>query len=168
MLLIYAGKDIQAGQLAELLTQYDYPFKIIGDESLDVTLQNLQDGAAPVIPAEGPTFILMEGMDENEIKEFNRILWDHSFDIPRKAVTTPSNSSWTLRKLLAEIEEEYAYFTAREELYELLTHPDKERIQSDPSYLKMMSQAFAIFDNEGTDIEMLRGLIEIIKADKKK
>ncbi len=168
MLLIYAGKDIHAGQLAELLTQYGYPFKIIGDECLDITIEYLAESQASVIPAEGPTFILMDGMGENEIKEFNRILWDHSFDIARKAVTTPSNLSWTLRQLLTEIEEEYAYFTTREELYELLTHPDQARLQSDPSYLKMMSKAFSLLDDERTNLEILRALIEIIKAENKK
>ena len=163
MLIIYAGKDIDKEKLEALLDEHGYPFKLIGDECLDTEIQDVLTVEKTFIPAKNNTLILIDGMDREEIKEFNRILSGNGFDIPRKAVITPSNSLWPLGKLIDEIDEEYAYFRAREELYTLLTNPDKKRLAEDPQYLKMMSNAYALLEDENADTELICAAIQIIK-----
>ena len=74
----------------------------------------------------------------------------------RVAVRTENNISWKLKDLMDEVEEEFQYFLLRDKLFEIVTHPDKERLDADSEYLKRMSLVYAMLEDSNTKMDDLK------------
>ena len=107
--------------------------------------------------------MFIDGDNVNEIKSLESILRDNNVKIERKAVKTKNNISWTLRALMDEVDEEFEYFKLRDHLYNLIMHPDKEKLKKDPDYLKLMSMAFSLLEDQNVGKDILEIAIKSIE-----
>ena len=69
--------------------------------------------SAPAIEANYPAALIMNGLDRARLDSFLTRLRAGGVSIPLKAMVTPTNQSWTLAALLAELEQEREAFAAR-------------------------------------------------------
>lgn len=69
--------------------------------------------SAPAIEANYPAALIMNGLDRAQLDSFLNRLRAGGVSIPLKAMVTPTNQSWTLAALLAELEQEREAFAAR-------------------------------------------------------
>lgn len=68
---------------------------------------------APETPADFPAALIMNGLDRTRLDSFLKELRAGGVSIPLKAMVTPTNQSWTLAALLAELVREREAFAAR-------------------------------------------------------
>lgn len=68
---------------------------------------------APETPADFPAALIMNGLDRARLDSFLKELRAGGVSIPLKAMVTPTNQSWTLAALLAELVREREAFAAR-------------------------------------------------------
>lgn len=68
---------------------------------------------APALPVDSPAALIMNGLDRARLDGFLARLREGGVSIPLKAMVTPTNQSWTLAALLAELERERDAFAAR-------------------------------------------------------
>ena len=150
MILAY---NVNENDLKKLLI----PYKIIGDEVLSMKMKELLKQDIVCKTWKFPPFLYLDGLDETSMKKVDVL------QVGRVALSTPTNLEWTLEKLMKEVQEEYHYFEIRSALYDYLIHPDKSRIQSDPMYLKVLSYAFSLYENEKTPVSVLEQVLDELR-----
>lgn len=160
MILVYWNQEDK--NLLEVLEASQFVYRCIGDQQKDSTMRQLLEHPESS-ETSGPTFLFLADMDQREQLRLADTLKENQLFIPRVAIKTEHNIDWTLRDLLEEIEREYHYFLAREDLYYLITHPDKERLASDKRYLRMMSYGMSVLEKEESTTEELQECIRQIR-----
>lgn len=167
--LIYLGTSNENKQIIEdIFNQIGVKISFIGDNDLDNTLKELLETSREEykIGNRNP-FMYIDGNDKNEIKNLESILRNNNVNIERQALKTKTNIGWTLRELMDEIDEEFEYFKLRDHLYHLIMNPDKEKIARDPDYLKLMSMAFSLLEDESVEKNIIEIAIKTIENYKK-
>ena len=69
--------------------------------------------SAPALAGDWPAALIMNGLDRARLGGFLTRLRAGGVSIPLKAMVTPTNQSWTLAALLAELVQERDAFAAR-------------------------------------------------------
>ena len=163
--LIYLGtSNLKEKVIEDVFKQIGIEINYIDDDDLENTLERLLE-----LPRkEGEKgkrepFMFIDGDNVDEIKNLESILRDNNVKIERKAVKTKNNISWTLRALMDEVDEEFEYFQLRDHLYNLIMHPDKEKLKKDPDYLKLMSMAFSLLEGQNVGKDILEIAIKSIE-----
>lgn len=142
MILFYKGMDD---------TSLDCEYKLIGDEQLDWSMKDLLIGNYEAKTWTRPAFIYMS---VDEVADFGFCL---------QAVETKINREWTLKRLMDEVEQEFEYFSIRNELYECLMNPDRERLQKDTHYRKCMAYGFSLYEDKKTPLSALKEALRYIR-----
>lgn len=163
--LIYLGKsDLKEELIENIFDQIGIEINYINDEDFENTLEKLLN-----MPKKGGKkgkrypFMFIDGDNVDEIKNLESILKEKNVHIERKAVKTKNNIRWTLKELMDEVDEEFEYFKQRDRLYYLIMHPDKEKLAKDPDYLKLMSMAFSLLEDQNVDKDILEIAIKSIE-----
>lgn len=168
MILVYFKEGSKNKNIVEqLLKKYGEEFKEVGDNHLEQTLVQVfsnQDEA--VSNQKYEDFLFLDTMKPETIQQFARELNQKGVHIGRVAVRTENNVSWKLGDLMEEVDQEFRYFLLRDRLYELVSHPDKERLEKDPSYLKLMSSIYALIEDPKTPYEDLKRALVILTEKK--
>jgi hypothetical protein len=146
MILVYKGNN---QEIVDCVKKLNIEYKVIGDEHLGYKMKDLLE------------------MDTNSIQCSRScfVYTTEDIDLPveRMAIATDSNLEWTLEKLMDEIEQEYTYFRVRNELYECLIHPNKEKMKEDELYFKLLVKSFHLYENEKTPLSQLEEALNSIR-----
>lgn len=155
MILVYS-KNCQ--KIIDELRALNLEYKCISDLDFQKKMKDLL--MQPVI--EGTCtkedFLYLDGVNEEQMKSL-----DENVHVLRVAVSTPTNLEWNLEQLMEEIEKEYNYFKVRNDLYQILIHPNKERLNMDSNYLKQLAYAFSLYENEKTPVEILQQVLDALR-----
>lgn len=156
MILVYKGND---EKILKQLDRLQMEYKVVGDEQLSEKMRDLL-----TMNVEGKifthnTFLYLDGLNEEQMKKI-----DECIHVGRIAVSTQSNLEWTLSHLMNEVDKEYHYFEIRNDLYQMLIHPDKERIKTDPDYLHLLSYGYSLYENEKTPVKQLEQVLHKIRG----
>ena len=155
MILVYKGND---ENIIKQLNKLNMEYKVVGDEQLSEKMVNLLTKDVEGNTFTHHTFLYLDGLNKEQMKKL-----DENIHVERIAVSTQSNLEWTLSYLMDEVENEYHYFEVRNALYQMLIHPDKERIKIDPDYLHLLSYGFSLYENEKTPVKQLEQVLHMIR-----
>lgn len=148
-ILIY-GPELSLGPIAKAM-RFSYAY--LGDTDLGETMQSLMSRENKEAKETKENFWYLIGFDKKEIQTLDRWLQQEKIAVDCMAVHTETNEMWTLETLYAEVKEEREYFIVRQQLLDLLMHPDKEKLKEDPMYLRIMSLAFALTEDQNAKKE---------------
>ena len=141
----------------KLYTDLNEEFKEVGDNHLDLVISKVfSSDEEPVENKLYEDFLFLDTMQQDKIQLFAKLLQEKGIRLGRVAVRTENNISWKLKDLMDEVEEEFQYFLLRDQLFEIVTHPDKERLDADPEYLKRMSLVYAMLEDSNTKMDDLK------------
>lgn len=143
MILFYKGNDNFQ------IEGYDYV--LIGDEQMDCLMKDLLIQEYEAKTWTRPAFIYMSS-EENV-----------DFGFVRQAVETNINREWTLKRLMDEIDQEFEYFSVRNELYECLMRPDMNRLKEDNEYKRLMVHCFQLYEDKKTPLSVLKEALRYIR-----
>lgn len=163
--LIYLGtSNLKEKVIEDVFKQIGIEINYIDDDDLENTLEKLLElPRKESKKGKREPFMFIDGDNVDEIKNLESILRDNNVKIERKAVKTKNNISWTLRALMDEVDEEFENFQLRDHLYNLIMHPDKEKLKKDPDYLKLMSMAFSLLEDQNVGKDILEIAIKSIE-----
>lgn len=158
MILVYFKEGSQQKEIVEnVLSDLQEEFKEVGDNHLDLVISKVfSSEEKPVSNKLYEDFLFLDTMRQDKIQLFAKLLKEKGIRLGRVAVRTENNISWKLKDLMDEVEEEFQYFLLRDKLFEIVTHPDKERLDTDPEYLKQMSLVYAMLEDSNTKIDDLK------------
>ena len=140
--------------------------KDLSDADLDKTMKELVSGPHEYMEAAdsaGPIFMYYDGHGSKDVQNVADALEKEGIKVTHRAVRTENNESWTLGHIMKEIALEDEWYKLSAKLYQLITHPDKERLKSDPQYMMLMSSAFALFEGQNASLEDLKAAIAAIE-----
>lgn len=160
MILIYTNED--KDRIAEVLDANRFDYAFVGDEQKGITMRELLEHPQDS-KASGPLFVYISGLDEKQQSWLSAAFKENGIYTGRVAIQTVHNIDWTLADLMEEVENEYQYFSLRDTLYDLITHPDKERLASDKEYLSLMAYGLSLIESEQSSAEQLRDCVEKIQ-----
>lgn len=158
MILVYFKESSKQKDVVEtILKDLNEEFKEVGDNHLDLVIANVfSSDEKPVSNKLYEDFLFLDTMQQDKIQILAKKLKEKGIQLGRVAVRTENNISWKLKDLMDEVEEEFQYFLLRDKLFDIISHPDKERLDKDPKYLKQMSFVYALLENSNTKMEDLR------------
>lgn len=158
MILVYFKESSKQKDVVEtILKDLNEEFKEVGDNHLDLVIANVfSSDEKPVSNKLYEDFLFLDTMQQDKIQILAKKLKEKGIQLGRVAVRTENNISWKLKDLMDEVEEEFQYFLLRDKLFDIISHPDKERLDKDPKYLKLMSFVYALLENSNTKMEDLR------------
>lgn len=158
MILVYFKDGSQQKEIVEhVLKDLNEEFKEVGDNHLDLVISKVfSSDEEPVENKLYEDFLFLDTMQQDKIQLFAKLLQEKGIRLGRVAVRTENNISWKLKDLMDEVEEEFQYFLLRDQLFEIVTHPDKERLDADPEYLKRMSLVYAMLEDSNTKMDDLK------------
>lgn len=158
MILVYFKEGSKQKDVVEtILKDLNEEFKEVGDNHLDLVIANVfSSDEKPVSNKLYEDFLFLDTMQQDKIQILAKKLKEKGIQLGRVAVRTENNISWKLKDLMDEVEEEFQYFLLRDKLFDIISHPDKERLDKDPKYLKQMSFVYALLENSNTKMEDLR------------
>ena len=158
MILVYFKEGSQQKEIVEhVLKDLNEEFKEVGDNQLDLVISKVfSSDEEPVENKLYEDFLFLDTMQQDKIQLFAKLLQEKGIRLGRVAVRTENNISWKLKDLMDEVEEEFQYFLLRDKLFEFVTHPDKERLDADPEYLKQMSLVYAMLEDSNTKMDDLK------------
>ncbi len=158
MILVYFKEGSKQKDVVEtILKDLNEEFKEVGDNHLDLVIANVfSSDEKPVSNKLYEDFLFLDTMQQDKIQLLAKRLKEKGIQLGRVAVRTENNISWKLKDLMDEVEEEFQYFLLRDKLFDIISHPDKERLDKDPKYLKLMSFVYALLENSNTKMEDLR------------
>ena len=158
MILVYFKEGSQQKEIVEnVLSDLQEEFKEVGDNHLDLVISKVfSSDEEPVENKLYEDFLFLDTMQQDTIQLFAKLLKEKGICLGRVAVRTENNISWKLKDLMDEVEEEFQYFLLRDKLFEFVTHPDKERLDADPEYLKQMSLVYAMLEDSNTKMDDLK------------
>lgn len=164
-ILIYIGnQNIDLNKLQEVIQQFTNEFSYIDDTDMDVKMiELLEKENKKAIQGKEDAFLYIESRDVEELQNLDKELDEQNIQIERKAIKTENNVDWTLRELLNEVREEFEYFQLKDKLYALITSPNKEKLNTDPIYLRTMTMAFSLLQDDEVDKNTLKMAIESIE-----
>ena len=164
--LIYIGNSrIEKTKLEQVFRALNIDYGFLDDQDMDKTMSFLLSHTKKEChPSNKEAFMFLDGNDINEIKNLESILKQEAIDIPRKALKTKNNIDWLLGDLMKEVDEEYQYFKLKDDLRELVMNPNKEKLTQDPDYLKLMSMAFSLLEDDRVEKEILEIAIKTIES----
>ncbi len=143
MILFYKGNDD--------FTLEGYNYTLIGDEQLNCLMKDLLVNEYEAKTWTRPSFVYMS-IEENV-----------DFGFVRQAVETKTNREWTLKQLMNEVDQEFEYFSVRNELYEFLMNPNRERLQNDKQYRNCMVYGFSLYEDKKTPLSTLKEALRYIR-----
>lgn len=147
MILLYS-KNCQ--QIIDALQVLNLEYKCISDLDFQRKMKDLLIQPVTGGDCTKEDFLYLDGLNEEQMKSL-----DEKVHVLRVAVSTPTNLEWNLGQLMEEVEKEYVYFKVKNELYQILIHPDKERLEMDANYLKQLANAFRLYEDKKTPVEIL-------------
>lgn len=158
MILVYFKESSKQKDVVEtILKDLNEEFKEVGDNHLDLVIANVfSSDEKPVSNKLYEDFLFLDTMQQDKIQILAKKLKEKGIQLGRVAVRTENNISWKLKDLMDEVEEEFQYFLLRDKLFDIISHPDKERLDKDPKYLKLMSFVYTLLENSNTKMEDLR------------
>lgn len=158
MILVYFKEGSQQKEIVEhVLKDLNEEFKEVGDNHLDLVISKVfSSDEEPVENKLYEDFLFLDTMQQDKIQLFAKLLQEKGIRLGRVAVRTENNISWKLKDLMDEVEEEFQYFLLRDQLFEIVTHPDKERLDAHPEYLKRMSLVYAMLEDSNTKMDDLK------------
>lgn len=168
MVLVYYGNEIDKKPVFDRIFQdLGLAKRDLGDADLNATVGELADTEAQTADLKGdkPLFLYYDKLDSKAIQQVEAALKQAGLHVSRKAVRTENNEKWTLEALMYEIGREDEWFRKTNRLYQLVTHPDKERLASDPAYMALMAQSFALLEENDMSEEQLDQAIAAIETD---
>lgn len=165
-ILIYLGQEKDKEEkLIKLLNTSDIEYSFIGDDDLSLKMSELLSKETKnSSKGEGHGFIYIDESDVEEIQKFDNLLKENNVDIPRKAIKTENNLSWTLGSLLKEVNDEYEYFCLKDEIHAIVMNPDREKLNTDGDYLRLMSMAFSLLEDDKAPKEVLEIALKALKS----
>lgn len=168
MILVYFKEGSKQKETVEsILKEMQEEFKEVGDNHLDLLLSEVfSSEEPPKSNQEFEDFLFLDTMQPQDIQNFSMRLKEKKIRMGRVAVRTENNISWKLRDLMEEVEQEFQYFLLRDQLYELVMHPDKERLEKDPAYMRLMSSVYALIEDSNTKYEDLQRVFAILTEKK--
>ena len=166
MILVYFKEGSENREIVEnILKDRNETFKEVGDNHLDLTVaQVFSSEEKSQSNREFEDFLFLDTMQPEQIQAFSKALKDQNVQIGRVALRTENNISWKLRTLMEEVDQEFQYFLIRDQLYQMVTHPDKGRLDNDPAYLRLMSTVYALIEDTNTSIEDLKKALQILTS----
>ncbi|WP_297566661.1 DUF3783 domain-containing protein [uncultured Faecalibaculum sp.] len=168
MVLVYYGRDMDKKPVFDrIFRDLGIAKRDLGDADLNATVGELADGDGQSRDLSGdkPLFLYYDKLDSKEIQKVEAALKEAGLRVSRKAVRTENNKKWTLEALMYEIGREDEWFRKTNRLYQLVTHPDKARLASDPAYMALMAQSFALLEENDMSEEQLDQAIAAIETD---
>ncbi len=165
MILVYLKDDSShKEEILSTLKKYEPDYKVVGDNHLDQVITSIfSSEEKPKQSQEFEDFLFLDTMKPEAVQQFSKELIQKGIRLGRVAVRTENNVSWTLRTLMEEVEEEFQFFQLREKLYDVILHPDKDRLQKDAHYMHLMSETYALLENRTAtkkDLEQAWSLLE--------
>ena len=155
MILVYLGNDLE---LLKSIQSLNFDYKLIGDGQSDCKMKDLLIQDVQSVSCSREPFLYLDGLEESQMKKL-----DACVHVKYVAVSTATNLEWTLSKLMNEVQKEYHYFLVRNRLYQVLIHPDKERLKEDTEYLKRLSYAYSLYEHEKTPVEILEQVLYALR-----
>lgn len=164
--LIYLGEETdKEEQLIKILNISGIEYSFVGDDDLSIKMSELLSKRTKNgLQGKGHGFIYIDEADVKEIQKFDNLLKENNVDIPRKAIKTENNLSWTLGSLLKEVNEEYEYFCLKDEIHAIVMNPDREKLNTDGDYLRLMSMAFSLLEDDQAPKEVLEIALKALKS----
>lgn len=166
MVLVYYGDN------AALKPAFDKAFKTLGIEKKDLGKEDLKTAMGELIKAPkkevtdfgtGPLFMYLDGHGARDLQRIGEVLAKENIHVSHKAMKTENNQSWPLEVLMDEIDKEDRWYKARSRLYQLLVTPDKDRLDKDPDYMRLMSAAYDLYDRQDASVEELEEAVKAIE-----
>lgn len=165
MILYYIGRQAEFKEkVKEIFASMDQSIRFVEDDELNQDIEELlKTENGHECEGERDAFLFLDDLSQEDIQKMNQMFEEKKIDIPRKACRTEHNIKWRMLDLMEEVNREYAYFQLRDELYDLVIHPDEKRLEKDSDYMTTMSMAYSLLQNENTEAELLELAIQTIK-----
>lgn len=149
IVLYFGSQEHKRPFVERILQDMKIPYAIIHDEQLlDTTgylmeLEGFQSHEEGVIPHYDSDLMILNSINDEEIKTFNTLLKAFNLQMPRKAMLTQHNQHWKVADLLQEIEKEHRYFQQVEQIKTILSHSKDLIIEEyTPTSWNVYEQAF--------------------------
>lgn len=166
MVLVYYGDN------GNLKPAFDKAFASLGILKKDLGVEDRNTSMDDLLKAPmhevtdfgtGPVFMFLDGHGAKDLQAIGEALAAEGIHVSHKAMKTENNGSWPLGMLMDEVDQEDRWFKARSRLYQLLVTPDKDRLESDPAYMRLMASAYDLYERQDASLEELESAVRNIE-----
>lgn len=168
MILVYEGnlKPEQKAELEQILAPFE--LRKLGDVHLEQTMQELSGSDFKDVEnpecGDRPPFLYFVNEDLKDISRIQSQLEEKHVPLFGMAVETENNKSFTLKAQMEEVAQEAEYFAKINELADLLSQADPEKMRTDQDYGSCHLLAARLLHEEEISENMLDTALAVIRS----